>query len=303
MSLRALSYVKELTEDPSGKRLKTTEKFVLLILADYHNDHRNIAWPDLRRLALECLLSKRALITTLGKLQERGLLKIVRRDDGNGWSIRNAYTLPCLPPPRGEESAPLAQDVGGEVSDTQGVKFDAHRGEVSDTPKENSYLIQRTGLREQERVSGSEATADRALGVGVQAERILAVLNKEARRGFPFRTPHGKYTANAELILALLKAGWTEEQITRVVRLKCQQWGSVPKDRKFLRPSTLFRASNFAGYVGELADRAPKLPSLAEKLAKGVTTRAAVIAEEAAIWTPEAADLQALRDAAEGRGA
>jgi uncharacterized phage protein (TIGR02220 family) len=190
----------------------------------------------------------------------------------------------------------------------QGVKFDAHRGEVSDIHRQSSLktnedLKINEDKEEQERVSGSEATADRALGVGVQAESILQVLNMLAGRGFPFRTPHGKYTANAELILALLKAGWTEDQITRVVRLKCRQWGSVPKDRKFLRPSTLFRASNFAGFVGELAARAQKPALRLGSFEAEVATAAVEIAKQAAPWAPDEGERQALRDAAAGKGA
>ena len=124
-----MAYVKDLMRDPSGSLLTRTEKFVLFVLADSHNDDQHIAWPSLDRLAEQCLISKRGLITTLQQLATRGLLTIVKHATEQGWSLRNEYQFPQLA--RGEVAAPHPQDVGSEVGAQLGVKFGAARGEVA----------------------------------------------------------------------------------------------------------------------------------------------------------------------------
>lgn len=142
MSLLAMNWAKGLTHDPAGQPITRTEKFVLLVLADTHNEHQAVAWPSLDQLAAECLISKRALITTLQGLVSRGLLTVTQRTDVQGWKLRNEYGFPALPH-RGEVASPLPQDIGSEVAAAPEVKlptcpevkFDADRGEVSTPSK------------------------------------------------------------------------------------------------------------------------------------------------------------------------
>ena len=67
--------------------------------------------------------------------------------------------------------------------------------------------------------------------------------------------------SNLSKISALFKAGFTKEEIQQVIQLKTVQWKNNPVMAQYLRPSTLFRDSNFENYVNQvnLVKQNPKL--------------------------------------------
>lgn len=73
---------------------------------------------------------------------------------------------------------------------------------------------------------------------------ILAELNRLS--GFAYR--RGRVLSG---LLGSLLAEYSKEEVLSVVRFKCSQWGKDPKMRTYLRPSTLFRKSKFADYLGQ----------------------------------------------------
>jgi len=78
------------------------------------------------------------------------------------------------------------------------------------------------------------------------ARRVLAFLNKKAGRQFqPTRT-------NLGLITARLRDGATEDQCRAVIGRKVAQWRGDARMSEFLRPATLFNATKFGSYQGEL---------------------------------------------------
>lgn len=87
------------------------------------------------------------------------------------------------------------------------------------------------------------------------ARDLLAFLNKKAERNYqPVDT-------NLELIIALLRKGTTVDQVYGVIAARVRKWKGDPKMEEFLRPSTLFRASNFQQYLGELPASAFAAPT------------------------------------------
>lgn len=79
-----------------------------------------------------------------------------------------------------------------------------------------------------------------------QARDILDYLNRNAGRTFR------PVEANLKLIVARLKSGATPLQCREVVFAKCEQWGKDAKMAEYLRPATLFNATKFEQYLGEL---------------------------------------------------
>jgi uncharacterized phage protein (TIGR02220 family) len=78
------------------------------------------------------------------------------------------------------------------------------------------------------------------------AESILQYLNDRAKRSYrPVR-------ANLTLIAARLKEGATADECRAVIDAKVAQWDGDSKMQRYLRPETLFNATKFAQYVGEL---------------------------------------------------
>lgn len=67
--------------------------------------------------------------------------------------------------------------------------------------------------------------------------------------------------SNLTKISALFKQGFTQEQIIEVILLKVAEWKNNPVMAPYLRPSTLFRDTNFENYVNQvnLVKQNPKL--------------------------------------------
>jgi uncharacterized phage protein (TIGR02220 family) len=84
----------------------------------------------------------------------------------------------------------------------------------------------------------------------VEAE-LIAYLNEKAGKGFE------SVESNRKLVRARLGEGTTPEKVRAVIDAKVKQWGYDPKMSLYLRPATLFAATNFAQYVGELAAVVP----------------------------------------------
>ena len=92
-----------------------------------------------------------------------------------------------------------------------------------------------------------ESTKSKALSGSPDVSRsILEFLNEKTGKHYQ------PVDANLRLIAARLKEGATETQLRQVIAKKCREWGPDEKMADYLRPKTLFNATNFANYVGEL---------------------------------------------------
>ena len=81
---------------------------------------------------------------------------------------------------------------------------------------------------------------------------VLDFLNeKTGRRYKPVK-------ANLELIAARLREGASEEDLRAVVAKKCREWSGDAAMAIYLRPATLFNATKFAQYQGELGAPDPE---------------------------------------------
>ena len=78
------------------------------------------------------------------------------------------------------------------------------------------------------------------------ARDVLSFLNEKSRRNYR------PVTANLKLIEARLRDGATEQELRQVIAKKCREWSGDEKMLIYLRPATLFNATKFAQYQGEL---------------------------------------------------
>jgi uncharacterized phage protein (TIGR02220 family) len=85
---------------------------------------------------------------------------------------------------------------------------------------------------------------------------ILKYLNEKTGKNFG---PENKETQR--LILGRINEGRTVEDFKKVIDTKVQKWANDPKMADFLRPSTLFRPSNFEAYLNERPAALPKSPT------------------------------------------
>lgn len=83
-------------------------------------------------------------------------------------------------------------------------------------------------------------------------KRIIEHLNMKTGRSFR------AVPSNINPITARLNEGHTEADIRSVIDMKVREWLGNPKMEAYLRPGTLFNASKFNDYVGQIGI-APKL--------------------------------------------
>jgi uncharacterized phage protein (TIGR02220 family) len=81
-----------------------------------------------------------------------------------------------------------------------------------------------------------------------QAVEVLQFLNEKTGRQYQ------PVKANITMIAARLKGGATVTQCRQVIAKKCREWTGSEQEM-YLRPATLFNATKFAQYQGELVVR------------------------------------------------
>ena len=112
----------------------------------------------------------------------------------------------------------------------------------------------------------------------IPEKEILQKLNELT--GSNFR----EIKSNLTKISALFKQGFTKEEITDVIILKVAEWKNNPVMAQYLRPSTLFRDTNFENYHNQvnLVKNNPKLYEQYFKSINKVKTSAADNADDIA---------------------
>jgi uncharacterized phage protein (TIGR02220 family) len=79
-----------------------------------------------------------------------------------------------------------------------------------------------------------------------QCREVLRFLNDRAEKRF--RDTH----TNLKLIAARLDEGYSVADMKQVIALKVREWKGDDVMDQYLRPATLFRATNFNNYYGNL---------------------------------------------------
>ncbi|KJL46240.1 hypothetical protein RS84_02867 [Microbacterium hydrocarbonoxydans] len=89
MSIGAFRWAKE------QEGLRSSEKFVLVMIADHYNDEVHRSWPSIERLADETGLNRTTVMRCIKALETGGFLKVepwARAYDGG--RLNNRYCLP-----------------------------------------------------------------------------------------------------------------------------------------------------------------------------------------------------------------
>lgn len=85
------------------------------------------------------------------------------------------------------------------------------------------------------------------------AIQALEFLNEKTGRSYE------PVPANVDRIAVIVEQGSTLEDLRAVIAKKCREWGGDEKMSQYLRPKTLFNATNFANYKGELGAPEPAI--------------------------------------------
>jgi len=88
-------------------------------------------------------------------------------------------------------------------------------------------------------------------GISETATTIIDYLNEKTNKSFK------PVDANKNFIKARIKEGHSIDNIKAVIDMKCIEWMNDERNNKYLRPATLFNATKFNQYVGELGSSTP----------------------------------------------
>lgn len=97
-------------------------------------------------------------------------------------------------------------------------------------------------------VSGKPDHVQREKNKTIKSEAIEALQFLNEKTGKAYR----QVDTNLKLIEAILKSGVSLEDIRTVTMRKVRDWRDNPKMVDYLRPSTLYRRSNFEQYLGQV---------------------------------------------------
>lgn len=136
----------------------------------------------------------------------------------------------------------------------------AFKGDNNNSNKTNENTITTKSKEEKEKEKNSAKKKEKEQ----QIKEVVEYLNLKANRNYRPGT-----TKTKSLISARLK-DYTVEDLKAVIDFKVDKWlnaewydkqGNLVQGKNFLRPSTLFRESNFENYINELPSQATKKSS------------------------------------------
>jgi hypothetical protein len=82
VSVRAVAYMKALTQCPNGERITGPEKFLGMILGDSHQDRAHArTFPSIETIAHDAIMSESTCFRVLASLERKG---VIRREHPNG---------------------------------------------------------------------------------------------------------------------------------------------------------------------------------------------------------------------------
>ena len=180
-------------------------------------------------------------------LKENGLINVVqRRSNGKivGWYVEVSYLVAQkktedIKVKVEESNNPPEQEVAG--ARTCSEETNALKEKIKCLEKEIE-MLKKNNIGD----SSSELITDK-----IDYTKIVNRLNELAGTNF-----RASSKSTQELIRARIKEHYTEDDLILVIEKMCYLWNREPKKnekdmRPYLRPSTLFRASNFENYLNQ----------------------------------------------------
>ena len=206
-----------------------------------------------RRIKIELLPCDECDVDTLlQNLHDRGLVIRYEVDGARFIQVTN-FAKHQSPHHQERQSHLPAPDSTGTQEGRPRGRPKANPGLISDKPQASPgaiALIPDSLIPDSKDMSGKPDPAPQSAGDGhdstrVQCVELLEHLN--AQTGKKFRP----VDANLRLLAARLKEA-TAEEIRAVIDAKVAEWSGDLGMAKYLRPETLFNATKFAGYLGQL---------------------------------------------------
>lgn len=111
MSVGAVTWAKTWTGE-----LNRSERFLLILIADYFNDSKHYAWPSIFTLAQIMGLTERSVFRALKRLREEGLVETEARYRESGLRLTSAFYLPLYDPASEKSQSPWLASASARTS-------------------------------------------------------------------------------------------------------------------------------------------------------------------------------------------
>lgn len=169
-----------------------------------------------------------------------------------------------------EERQPKREDSGnpntGALSSTERSRLHREKVKREATDATATQRNATQGNDRGEEIRGEEEKEDMS-GQPDSSDLKAVIDHLNARTGSTYR----HVESNLKLVRDRLKSGATVDQCKAVIDAKVDQWGADQKMSEYLRPTTLFRASNFESYLGQLDQQSSANAAEAAAEAAGAT--------------------------------
>lgn len=189
-------------------------------------------------------MSEKVIRNAIKKLKDGGYIKVGdynkdRMNRPNWYAITDEgykllYGQECQ---KGQDVLPQRAERAAPEGDTHNIDIYSYSSTNSSVSINNGDSAKK-GETTSESVSKPDEFSD-------EIDKIITHLNEKANKSYRLKTE-----ATRKLVRARLRDGYTVEDCKRVIDVKASQWLGTDWE-KFLRPSTLFRGSNFESYVNE----------------------------------------------------
>lgn len=192
-------------------------KLVLIILLRFANQDGE-CWPSIAAIARRARMSKSSVKRAIGSLVNANLLSYARRtEEGTDEPASNLYRLDAI----------FDDAMWGHGEPT----YSQHEPRVGSGWTGGGFTVNHEvdPLKKKEEKD--------------EAVDVLCYLNQRTGRNFR------ESESSLRPIRGRLREGFTADDCRAVVDFKTRTWAEDLKMRQYLRPQTLFRASNFESYL------------------------------------------------------
>ncbi|MGF1727045.1 conserved phage C-terminal domain-containing protein [Photobacterium nomapromontoriensis] len=210
-------------------------KLVLIKLADNANDLGE-CWPSYQHIADQCEIGRSTVRKHIKDLESAGLLRVENRKGGPKGNISNVYHLTLDNP-----LAVSPGSTGGVAPDSIAVSPDS-TGAIAPDSTRTSHSFEPV-IEPKDHLSSKPDDIKSDPPKLDLAKQVIQHLNT---------VTGSKYQAcksNVNPISGRLSDGYTVEELCMVINHKQIEWGNDGKMAQYMRPSTLFQPSKFAGYL------------------------------------------------------
>jgi uncharacterized phage protein (TIGR02220 family) len=232
---------------------KSTELLTLLALADYADDDGK-CWPSIDSLAKKLRFSRSAAQRSVHKLIEQSLVSVIGNPDGGAPGQSRIYRVET-----GSAHATRSAHATGSVCAPKGVAFTTETGSAHATQPISEPSVNRQPMSTSEKAPEIDFTLSAETATPKKQEQGINGHKKEAIAILDFlNAKTGRHykpvDVNLKLISARLKEGASFQDCKCIIAKKTREWITDPVMTNYLRPATLFNATKFAQYHGELLE-------------------------------------------------